>query len=73
MDIDEQATDRGVAAGQLDAPGVAPVHRRRRRLAGNQASAQVLKKAGFSLNRIIPDNDTIRGVLFDDEEYIRTA
>lgn len=40
---------------------------------GNQASAQVLKKASFSFNRIIPDNDTLRGVLFDDEEYIRTA
>jgi RimJ/RimL family protein N-acetyltransferase len=39
---------------------------------GNHASAQVLKKAGFIFSRTIPDNDTIRGVLFDDEEYIRT-
>ncbi len=40
---------------------------------GNHASAQVLKKAGFAFTRIIPDNDTLRGVLFDDEEYIRSA
>ena len=38
---------------------------------GNHASAQVLKKAGFVFNRVIPDNDTLRGVMFDDEEYIR--
>ena len=40
---------------------------------GNHSSAQVLQKAGFSFIRIIPDNDTLRGVLFDDEEYVRTA
>ena len=38
---------------------------------GNHASAQVLRKAGFSFSRIIPDNDTIRGELLDDEEYVR--
>lgn len=40
---------------------------------GNQASAQVLKKAGFVFNAILPDNDTLRGVPVDDEEYIRTT
>lgn len=40
---------------------------------GNHASAQVLKKADFSFTRIIPDNDALRGVPVDDEEYIRTA
>ena len=38
---------------------------------GNHASAQVLKKSGFAFTRVIPDNDTIRGVLLDDEEYVR--
>lgn len=38
---------------------------------GNHASAQVLKKAGFAFTRTIPDNDTVRGMLVDDEEYIR--
>ena len=40
---------------------------------GNHASAQVLKKAGFSFTRILPDNDTLRGEPVDDEEYVRTA
>lgn len=40
---------------------------------GNIASAQVLKKAGFCFNRILPNNDTLRGVLVDDEEYVRTV
>ena len=40
---------------------------------GNHASAQVLKKAGFAFTRVIPDNDTIRGELFDDEEYVRAV
>ena len=40
---------------------------------GNHASAQVLKKAGFTFTRILPDNDTIRGALFDDEEYVRAV
>ena len=40
---------------------------------GNHASARVLKKAGFTFTRIIPDNDTIRGALMDDEEYVRAV
>lgn len=40
---------------------------------GNHASGQVLKKAGFALTRIIPENDTLRGEPVDDEEYVRTA
>lgn len=40
---------------------------------GNHASAQVLKKAGFSFNRIIPENDILRGKPVDDEEYVRTT
>nr|WP_315490404.1 GNAT family protein [uncultured Rhodoferax sp.] len=40
---------------------------------GNHASAQVLKKAGFSFTRIIPENDVLRGEPVDDEEYVRTA
>lgn len=37
---------------------------------GNHASAGVLKKAGFSFTRVIPDNDTLRGEPVDDEEYV---
>lgn len=40
---------------------------------GNHASAQVLKKSGFSFTRILPDNDTLRGEPVDDEEYVRTV
>jgi RimJ/RimL family protein N-acetyltransferase len=40
---------------------------------GNHASAQVLKKAGFSFTRIIPENDILRGEPVDDQEYVRTA
>jgi RimJ/RimL family protein N-acetyltransferase len=40
---------------------------------GNMASAQVLKKAGFYFARIIANNDTLRGVLVDDEEDVRTV
>jgi len=40
---------------------------------GNAASARVLTKAGFAFTRVIPENDMIRGVLYDDEEYIRIA
>lgn len=40
---------------------------------GHAASARVLRKAGFAFNRVIVDNDTLRGVLVNDEEYIRTA
>lgn len=38
---------------------------------GNEASGRVLVKAGFVRNRIIPDNDTIRGKKYDDVEYVR--
>jgi len=40
---------------------------------GNHASAQVLRKAGFSFTRIIPENDILRGEPVDDEEYVRMA
>lgn len=40
---------------------------------GNQASDRVLEKAGFSFTRVIPHNDTLRGVPVDDAEYIRTV
>jgi len=38
--------------------------------AGNDASARVLSKAGFTNTRVLPDNDTIRGVKYDDHEYV---
>ena len=41
--------------------------------AGNAASARVLTRAGFTLTRVIPDSDTLRGALHDEEEYLRTA
>ncbi|MFT3775938.1 MAG: GNAT family N-acetyltransferase [Minicystis sp.] len=41
--------------------------------AGNGASARLLTKAGFTFTRLIPENDIIRGVPHDDEEYIRIA
>jgi RimJ/RimL family protein N-acetyltransferase len=37
---------------------------------GNDASARVLVKAGFARTRLLPDNDTIRGVKYDDIEYV---
>ena len=40
--------------------------------AGNAASVRVLQKADFRFTRIIPDNDTLNGVLVDDQEYVRT-
>ncbi len=40
---------------------------------GNIASARVLQKAGFSFTRVIADNDTLRGQLVDDEEYVLSA
>jgi ribosomal-protein-alanine N-acetyltransferase len=39
--------------------------------AGNTASERVLLNAGFARVRVIESNDTIRGVLHDDVEYIR--
>ena len=38
--------------------------------AGNTASVAVLKKLGFEFNRTIPNNDTLNGVLVDDDEYV---
>lgn len=40
---------------------------------GNIASARLLERAGFLYTRTLPDNDTIRGVLYDDWEYVRTT
>ena len=38
--------------------------------AGNTASVAILKKLGFEFNRTIPNNDTLNGVLVDDDEYV---
>ena len=38
---------------------------------GNLASERVLERAGFARSRILPGNDTIRGVSMDDVEFIR--
>jgi [ribosomal protein S5]-alanine N-acetyltransferase len=38
---------------------------------GNLASMRVLERTGFQFVRIIPDNDIIKGQLFDDLEYVR--
>lgn len=40
---------------------------------GNEASARVLLKAGFVRERVLPENDTIRGQKVDDVEFIRRA
>ena len=40
---------------------------------GNAASVRVLQKAGFAFNRLLPNNDELRGVSVDDEEYVKTA
>lgn len=38
---------------------------------GNEASYRVLEKAGFIRSGIIPDNDVIRGIKYDDVEFIK--
>lgn len=40
---------------------------------GNHASCKVLEAVGFTRTRIIPENDTIRGVKHDDIEFVREA
>ncbi len=63
-------TVRGVAS-HLELLGV--VEQRALVTLGNDASARVLVKAGFTRGRVIPDNDTIRGEKYDDVEYVRKA
>lgn len=40
---------------------------------GNAASARVLQKAGYEFTRVLAGNDTLRGVVVDDEEYVRSV
>lgn len=40
---------------------------------GNRASARVLEKAGYAFSRVLPGNDTIRGITVDDHEYVRVV
>jgi [ribosomal protein S5]-alanine N-acetyltransferase len=40
---------------------------------GNDASARVMTKAGFVRTRVLANNDTIRGQLYDDVEFVRKA
>jgi alanine racemase len=38
---------------------------------GNQASCRVLEKCGFERSAVLPANDVIRGVSYDDYAYVR--
>ena len=40
---------------------------------GNQASVRVLEKIGFHYTRTIAQNDTVNGVLVDDDEFVLTS
>ncbi|MBL8614079.1 MAG: GNAT family N-acetyltransferase [Deltaproteobacteria bacterium] len=40
---------------------------------GNAASAAVLRRCGFTLSRVLVDNDRVGGVLVDDWEFVRRA
>ncbi len=58
-----------LVAGHLESLSVGPL--RALVTSGNVASARVLEKAGFVRTRVLPANDTIRGVPHDDIEFVR--
>ena len=41
--------------------------------AGNVASTRVLQKAGFQFTRTIKDNDTVNGIVVNDDEFVLSA
>lgn len=41
--------------------------------AGNVASTRVLQKAGFQFTRTIKDNDTVNGIVVNDDEFVLIA